>query len=218
MFNNKDHKDNDGDTRLEEGDLISPNPLDYNFTPEEWDEMHEACDGTINVFDAVCVEAKRQNCREEGAIYLAWAHAEARDLAKRKPISEKAISIVAELVEPSTAGQYRRTAVTFASGGSAVAAELVPTAMARWIEGLHDAVSEHHMSCNPAAQLDVKIIDEFIREFLVIHPFKDGNGRTAWILRTWLRNNWFNPEPLPDYDFFPSTRTSAEPNSSNSKD
>lgn len=39
----------------------------------------------------------------------------------------------------------------------------------------------------------------FVFEFLTIHPFLDGNGRTAAILLNWLCKRMGNPLPLPDY-------------------
>lgn len=41
--------------------------------------------------------------------------------------------------------------------------------------------------------------DRWIKDFLDVHPFVDGNGRTAWILRTWLMDEWSYPNVLPDY-------------------
>lgn len=43
-------------------------------------------------------------------------------------------------------------------------------------------------------------VEDWIKEFLFIYPFKQGNIRLAWILRIWLKDQWNNPEPLPKYD------------------
>lgn len=42
-------------------------------------------------------------------------------------------------------------------------------------------------------------VDERIKHLLDIHPWQDGNGRTASILRNWLLRQLDTPEPLPYY-------------------
>ena len=63
--------------------------------------------------------------------------------------------------------EYRTTPVTFANGTEALSAELIPRAM----ENLMRAHKEGDLTP-----------EEFVEEFLKIHPFEDGNGRTASIL------------------------------------
>lgn len=41
--------------------------------------------------------------------------------------------------------------------------------------------------------------DEFVKEFLDIHPFTDGNGRVAFILHNLKNKTMDYPNPLPDY-------------------
>lgn len=42
-------------------------------------------------------------------------------------------------------------------------------------------------------------VDTLIKHLLDIHPWRDGNGRTASILRNWLLGKLDHPEPLPYY-------------------
>jgi len=49
------------------------------------------------------------------------------------------------------------------------------------------------------AHQDQLTTDEFVVEFLKIHPFKDGNGRVAFLLYNILNNSLDDPAPLPDY-------------------
>lgn len=43
--------------------------------------------------------------------------------------------------------------------------------------------------------------EEFVKEFLLIHPFEDGNGRVAWILWNVKVDGLYFLEPLPEFDF-----------------
>jgi len=67
---------------------------------------------------------------------------------------------------------YRRTPITFASGGSASKAEDIP----------------RQMQLLMASDLQETDPLEFVRQFVRIHPFEDGNGRTASILYNYLKN------------------------------
>jgi hypothetical protein len=103
---------------------------------------------------------------------------------------------LAYIIEPSNQGAYRKTPVTFPDGGNAVHANNIPRAMMQWwagIEAFSDLVGDAtapHVS---------NVADGLIKSFLDIHPFTDGNGRLAWLLRVWLLDQWDDPQPLPDY-------------------
>lgn len=79
---------------------------------------------------------------------------------------------------------YRTTAVYFDDYRFAPAWTAVPQAM--------HSLCTHHQ--------DVETSD-FVYEFLKIHPFIDGNGRTAAILWNWSNNSLANPMTLPKFDF-----------------
>lgn len=84
-------------------------------------------------------------------------------------------------LEPSNHGHLRSVPVTFRNGGTSSH----PSEIKSRLETL---LRQTHLP-----------VDEWVKEFLWIHPFTDGNGRTAWLLRTWMLGQWNNPENLPDY-------------------
>lgn len=77
---------------------------------------------------------------------------------------------------------FRRTPVTFRSGGSAAAAPEIPR--------LIDTLVDNMYQGEPA---------EVVKQFLWIHPFVDGNGRSAWILWNHLNGTMDEPTNLPDF-------------------
>lgn len=96
------------------------------------------------------------------------------------------IRAINSIIEPANNGNFRRVAVRFPDFSTAVDAKEIPEAMSRLVE------------VSIAAQ-QANMQDRWIKDFLDVHPFVDGNGRTAWILRTWLMDEWSYPNVLPDY-------------------
>lgn len=80
---------------------------------------------------------------------------------------------------------FRDTPVVFQNGGSSSSASEIPNAL----ENLFSAIPT----------LEREDVNMWIRHYLWVHPFEDGNGRTASILRNWLLQTLDNPTPLPDY-------------------
>lgn len=87
-----------------------------------------------------------------------------------------------KIIEPTKAHGIRRTPVTFANGTTG----LNPTLIQQAMNSLFD--NRENMT-----------VDEFVKEFLIIHPFIDGNGRTAFVLYNALMGNPTEPVALPDY-------------------
>ena len=92
------------------------------------------------------------------------------------------ISNIASAIEPAKAASFRTTPVSFANGSLGLNPQLIQRSMEQLVAEFYNLSA-----------------DEFIREFLLIHPYGDGNGRTAFVLYNFITNRMSNPQPLPDY-------------------
>lgn len=149
------------------------------------------------VFTAIQVECDRQQVGIDRVMMLADVYCDAMALAANtaQPFEFDFLERegLAYRIEPKNRGMYRRTPVFFADLSTAMAPSLIPSQMTKW----WDRIQWLWVNCEGDLHRDD--VDEMIREFLVIHPFQDGNGRIAWLLRVWLLNQWDYPEPLPNY-------------------
>lgn len=149
------------------------------------------------VFTAIQVECDRQQVGIDRVMMLADVYMNAMGLAQLgwMPVTSALLGRegFAYKIEPKNRGSYRRTPVFFDDLSMGLAPGLIERAMDTWERSL---VAEWQESLGRIEKAEV---DRLIREFLVIHPFQDGNGRIAWLLRVWLLNQWTDPEPLPDY-------------------
>lgn len=146
------------------------------------------------IADVAASEAERQQADFNGYVRLVGAYQFGYEF-QEDMITPNYVYSLATLIEPSKNqfGQYRCTPVTFTNGGGAVDWDLIPTAMAQWFDMVNNP-GDGLISCGPEFMRET-----FVREFLRIHPFRDGNGRVAWILRTRLYDIWESPDPLPKY-------------------
>lgn len=80
----------------------------------------------------------------------------------------------------------RRSHVGFMNGGSASPTNEVFERFERWAEFAF-------------ANKQASMVDALIQHLLDIHPWVDGNGRTASILRNWMLGTLHDPTPLPYY-------------------
>lgn len=100
---------------------------------------------------------------------------------KRKNITEKDLleihDIILSKIDDTNAGRYRNVPVRIA-GSSVVMPNpvKVPTLMSEFIKWLHGKNNDH----------PVKIAADAHFKFVTIHPFTDGNGRTARLLMNLL--------------------------------
>lgn len=140
---------------------------------------------------ACALECERQRVGVDRLAMLVTGYAIAMANAGRLPTEHDLLRLAA-VVEPTTRGSYRTTPVVFASGGTAANAQAVPAAIGRGFELLD-------VDTDPA---------EFVRSFLSVHPFVDGNGRLAFVLLNWLAGSLNDPQPLPD--FFPEPPSRAD--------
>lgn len=131
---------------------------------------------------AAATECIRQNVDQYALINLLTAHAHAYRLRHLTPTVESILTLGA-LVEPEVnRNGYRPGPASFADLTVAVAAREVPDAVERLVLfGLPGDT------------------DDFVHHFLDVHPFKDGNGRVAWVLYAWLTGTLHEPLALPDY-------------------
>lgn len=104
---------------------------------------------------------------------------------------EQRLLYIATTIEDRNHLGYRKVPVTF-NGGSETALDHqnIPTAMTQHLSFIPQVLEQPYD--NPS-------VDWWVFNFLKIHPFLDGNGRTAWILYNWLSGTMNDPAPLPDY-------------------
>ena len=133
---------------------------------------------------ACVAECRRQGVGLDRLAFLLCGYNYAFENAARLP-SEDDVLHLAGVVEPTTMGRYRTTAVIFRHGGSSASAAIVPGAMAHLFNLLERSTDAR----------------EFVHHFLAIHPFADGNGRLGFLLYNWLARQLNDPLPLPEYDF-----------------
>lgn len=154
----------------------------------------------MDTFDVVPVaveECRRQQVgvRELGALLLAWDQANLLARAGYLP-TESFVRDLAAVIEPRNKNGYRRTPVTFSNGGSSASADSLTEAMWRWADSIQ-ILSESPEGFLPE---DARALT---RHLLWMHPWEDGNGRTAWVVFNWLTGNLVRGQavPLPDFQF-----------------
>lgn len=134
------------------------------------------------IASACAIECVRQHVGLDRVADLIDGYHFATMNADRLP-TEQMMLAMAGILEPDNHGRYRTVPVTFAGGGTAVTAQLVPDATRALFERLD--------TDTPAA--------EFTKAFLDVHPLLDGNGRTAFVLFNWLNKSLAKPAALPDF-------------------
>lgn len=140
--------------------------------------------------EAIEYERLRQHTDEARRWYLlaGWERAKAAAEAGEALTLELLLEL-AGLVEPDNHGRLRTTPVVFDNGGYASPPGQVEAGVSQLIRFWpgQDASDEER--------------NHWVREFLIVHPFTDGNGRAAWVLLQWLMNAWGEPMRLPYFDF-----------------
>lgn len=134
---------------------------------------------------AAARECVRQHVDEEALVRLLQAHLLAINAPNPCPTMAQ-VRQMATLIEPTlnpADAPFRRTPVTFADGGTAIDAQLIPGVLVVML-GCLDADTDAR---------------DFTKAFLDVHPLRDGNGRVAWLIFNWLEGTLDDPLPLPDF-------------------
>lgn len=112
---------------------------------------------------------------------------------------------IAEMVEPDVntynfENNLRTSHVGFMHGGSAAPANDVRRRFDRWCNILFQEMKDYkNGTVQDYIDGDESFADVWIKDLLDIHPWADGNGRTASILRNWMLGTLDDPSPLPYY-------------------
>ena len=99
---------------------------------------------------------------------------------------------IGRMIEPSNGNCFRHIPVIFKSGGTSASPQEIPRLMTTLIEHI-----QYYQRQHPVNQTVLR--ERLVKDFLWIHPFIDGNGRTAWILWNWLNGTMDSPTNLPDF-------------------
>jgi hypothetical protein len=137
------------------------------------------------VVEYCAIEVQRQ---QAGPIYVAhmynaWEYALSFNGVKLQFLVEQDFKTLNSLVLGLPYQDYRNTPVVFASGGPSTSPGLVSRAMQTLMGGLKEQI--------PA--------DEWVKMFLHIHPFRDGNGRVGSLLWNLLNGTITQPIAMPDF-------------------
>lgn len=150
----------------------------------------------MNVNDYIKSEVDRQHRDNYDDFQRAWVYARETTHHHRPEDFGDFVRMLAMLCEPTRNGRYisgkkyvnyRRSEVGFLHGVSVAPKAIeVPDRFRRWA---HQCF--HHRS--------EATHEQFTKDLLDIHPWEDGNGRTASILRNWMLGTLDDPTPLPYY-------------------
>jgi hypothetical protein len=140
-------------------------------------------------------EVERQHCGAMQVLdmYRAWEYACDKSMYHAYP-TENEVMRIAYWVENHRqvnvvrTNNYRVTNVTISGLVAGNHPNTIPLAMNRWSNSVQDIALGNEAE-----------VDWAIKALLDIHPWADGNGRTASIVRNWLNGTLQKPTMLPNY-------------------
>lgn len=95
------------------------------------------------------------------------------------PLTVDFILTLGTRVDPANT-DFRHTPVVFKEYTSSAAPHSeIPRMLSAWCEMVNDAIMK-------SPRMDTQFCHSLIKEFLHIHPFKDGNGRVAFVLNNMI--------------------------------
>lgn len=147
----------------------------------------------MDEIDYVLGECRRQHVSNYGdfAIALRFMHeAEVMTSSDFKAFVQRIASIAEPANKYNGDSNLRTSHVGFMQGGSASPVSEVYSRFDRWAENVFAFLSQNE-------DITSEEVDQCIIQLLQIHPWVDGNGRTASILRNWMLGG--SLEPLPYY-------------------
>ena len=150
------------------GDMLAPSRINNSDLVVE------------SVVTGAMVECVRQGVGFDRLATLLSGYVEMLSIRDSDKLDSQIVRQIAGMVEPGNFGRFRTTPVIFMNGGSSANAGDIPRLME-----------------NLLTHGDMLTADEFAKEFLWIHPFGDGNGRSGWVLYNWANKTLNNPVPLP---------------------
>lgn len=141
----------------------------------------------VKIAAACAVECERQQVGVKELSYLLNAYRHVVDngaIAFELPSDFQTIGRIVEPVQNRFG--FRTTPVTFQDGGSSASPSEIPRLMGTLIEIMNSRTCSRYT-------------DTYVKEFLWIHPFKDGNGRVGFLLQNYLDGTLDDPQPLRNH-------------------
>lgn len=150
---------------------------------------------------AECVRQQADTISDVRNLLIAYEHM-LRIRDGNVPLNETSFKTLGGIIDPvQNYSGFRRTPVTFRNGGSSGMPSEIPRLMINLRDNIHVFLTDPPPVEKPhrLAVSREEMLNALVKEFLWIHPFKDGNGRVGFLLYNYLRGTLDSPDPLPYY-------------------